>query len=328
MEESAYELEVITPLIMKGAEDYELRVPSIKGVMRFWFRAMIGCLAESTEDLYKIESSIFGGQDKKSDVTIKILDEKNLISMEDSQFYKNYPYLLFAYKEKIERLKYIKENSSFAVSVCTSDEDKQNIVKAVFDLISLFGGLGQRTRRGFGSVMLKDFTIKDENDFVEKFGSIYKKLNEYLKNHPELKSTRGDYDKRDFSTFCGGKFCFVKSETSPESALRYLNDNWGRFRKDQKYKEKEEGRLYERRKYFGLPLKGYNTESRRSSPLLFKIIKSNKKRYDIVSLFLNANKLIERELLDETIVEEYFDYLKRSNFELKVYDFSTLLSQG
>jgi len=314
MEESKYELEVISPLIMKGAEKYELRAPSLKGVMRFWFRAMMGCLVSDTKALYEIESSIFGGQDKKSDVTIKI-ENQNLTIVKDLQFYKKYPYLLFAYREKQKELENcIKENSSFTVSVYTKDKVQQDIVKAAFELISLFGGFGERTRRGFGSVMLKGFTIDDENDFVEKFGSIYKKLNEYLKNHPELKSTRENYDKRDFSTFCGGKFCFIKENNgnlldSNNFVLGLIEEKWKTFRTQRQHVAEKI--------YLGLPISSRHhpyahSGERRASPILFKVLKLQDKNYALVITYLPASTFLTRVLSSkekedmENIIGEFF----------------------
>jgi len=336
MEESAYELEVITPLIIKGAEDYELRVPSIKGVMRFWFRAMMGCLVENTEDLYKIESSIFGGQEVKSDVAIK-LENQNLTIVKDSQFYDKYKYLLFAHRQDKGSLSYLKEKTPFNILVYTKDDSKQDIVKAVFELISLFGGFGQRTRRGFGSVMLKNFTIKDEDDFVDKFKSIYKKFDnylnkfeeEYLKNHPELKFIRGNNKKRDFSTFCGGKFCFVKNDQadnylfeSLDLALKALEEKWKAFRTERKHNNDKI--------YFGLPIGTYhhqypNAGSRRASPILFKVLKINEGKFALVSTFLNAEKFLGNDgsldLENVGIIKEFFEYIG----DKKWHDFCELM---
>ena len=44
MEQVEFELEVVTPMFLGGENntDAELRVPSIKGMIRFWWRATCG----------------------------------------------------------------------------------------------------------------------------------------------------------------------------------------------------------------------------------------------------------------------------------------------
>ena len=65
---------IITSMFLSGADGKpELRAPSIKGAMRFWWRAMNGHL--SPEDLKRKETAIFGGsgeKDGRSKVVIKI----------------------------------------------------------------------------------------------------------------------------------------------------------------------------------------------------------------------------------------------------------------
>ncbi|RUM75097.1 MAG: type III-B CRISPR module RAMP protein Cmr1, partial [Sulfurovum sp.] len=71
-QELTFECETITPMFMYGADGKtpELRPASIKGVMRFWWRAIHGNL--SLEDLKEQEGEIFGDTDKKSSFSIKL----------------------------------------------------------------------------------------------------------------------------------------------------------------------------------------------------------------------------------------------------------------
>ncbi len=71
-----FELETITPMFMGGADprQSELRAPSIKGAMRFWWRAMNGHL--SLNELIKQEAEIFGdsGEHGRSKIIIRLKD--------------------------------------------------------------------------------------------------------------------------------------------------------------------------------------------------------------------------------------------------------------
>jgi CRISPR-associated protein Cmr1 len=76
-----FECETITPMFLGGADGRtpELRPPSIKGAMRFWWRAMNGHLP--LEDLKKKEARIFGGSGEKegrSRIVLRVKSDKEL----------------------------------------------------------------------------------------------------------------------------------------------------------------------------------------------------------------------------------------------------------
>jgi len=89
MEEITFKCETITPMFMAGANGKtpELRAPSIKGAMRFWWRAMHGNLG--LKELKEKEAEIFGGSGEKegrSNVIIRITK-----SLEYGGRYKEFP---------------------------------------------------------------------------------------------------------------------------------------------------------------------------------------------------------------------------------------------
>jgi len=61
MLEARIELEMLTPMFMRGAKDVELRSASFKGVLRWWWRAVKS--DGDTERLHREEASIFGYAD-------------------------------------------------------------------------------------------------------------------------------------------------------------------------------------------------------------------------------------------------------------------------
>ncbi len=69
--------ETITPMFLSGADGTtpELRAPSIKGALRFWWRAMNGHL--SLSELKKQEGEIFGDNNNRSKFTL-FIKEVNL----------------------------------------------------------------------------------------------------------------------------------------------------------------------------------------------------------------------------------------------------------
>jgi len=151
MKTITFECEVVTPMFLAGADGKtpELRPPSIKGLMRFWWRAMNGHL--SLENLKEKESDIFGGSGEgggRSNIIIKILNN----SM-DTNEYRPLPHS----ENKKFPLSAIKPNEKFKLKIGLIENFLNNKnfdiekLKNLFILISILGGLGRRVRRGFGS---------------------------------------------------------------------------------------------------------------------------------------------------------------------------------
>ena len=74
MQTITFECEVITPMFMAGADGTtpELRAPSIKGALRFWWRAMNGHL--TLEAMRKAEGEIFGDTTQRSSIILYPLE--------------------------------------------------------------------------------------------------------------------------------------------------------------------------------------------------------------------------------------------------------------
>ena len=89
MKTITFHCETITPMFLAGADGKtpELRPPSIKGALRFWWRAMNGHLVEKKKDkngkeywdyteLKKQEAEIFGGTDRRSNFLITVKEKE------------------------------------------------------------------------------------------------------------------------------------------------------------------------------------------------------------------------------------------------------------
>jgi len=149
-----FECEVITPMFISGADTntVELRSASIKGALRFWWRALYGREFSSIEKMKKAEGELFGDTEQKSKI-------KALI------YTSNPPCI-----DRIKPLPHktntnftfpaIKPGYQFSVSLIT-DKDNKNTIINLFTLFSILGGLGKRSRRGFGS-----FIIKSKNNII------------------------------------------------------------------------------------------------------------------------------------------------------------------
>ncbi|EDP75980.1 type III-B CRISPR module RAMP protein Cmr1 [Hydrogenivirga sp. 128-5-R1-1] len=75
MEKLEYEIEFITPAFIGGAEPNkyaELRPASFVGLLRYWFRVIVGAYVQKPEELFKLESELFGSQDRAGKVWVRI----------------------------------------------------------------------------------------------------------------------------------------------------------------------------------------------------------------------------------------------------------------
>ncbi len=188
MVDISLKLKVVTPLFMTGANQdaVELREPSIKGMLRFWYRAIY---PNDTEG----EARVFGGHDKKhgqSKVLLKIKHKNLDIGAKEDQTWngKKTAYLGYGVitREKIDETytkngreypvkkevtvrPYIKPGSRFTLEILfkplpanateqqiqTYDTDKSNVENVIWAWV-MFGGLGARSRKGFGSLVIEE----------------------------------------------------------------------------------------------------------------------------------------------------------------------------
>jgi len=179
MERETYECKLITPMLMHGEDTgiAELRPPAIKGAMRFWWRAIHGNL--SLEELKNQESAIFGGAGDgnalKSSFRIK-LSNMHLTT------------------EQVNPLPH-KQNSRFTISGYTENQnfnieligEELTQIKKIFELSTILGGLGQRARRGFGSIEIQDsVSVESIQNLISEINSSFSyQLNN---NYPYIKN--------------------------------------------------------------------------------------------------------------------------------------------
>lgn len=142
MLQNEYTCEIITPLVAKGADKsiLELRASALKGVMRFWWRALHGHL--SFEELRKREGELFGESGmSQSPLTVRVW----------SIFPSGETYLL-PHKKQVRTRSY-KCGQSFKVVL--KARKHLELYDRLFKIVVLLGGWGMRSRRGFGSITIR-----------------------------------------------------------------------------------------------------------------------------------------------------------------------------
>ena len=169
MEIIKFDCEVITPMFLGGANksDVELRPPSIKGAMRFWWRAMKGNM--ELKELKAKETMIFGGggeNARKAAFSIRILNTKIILSKEEifkrhrarnPEHYRSgidadvLRYLAFGpFNHKTGWKKSIAPGSQFKIVLNINKAEYQKEILDSINALVTFGGLGSKSRNGFG----------------------------------------------------------------------------------------------------------------------------------------------------------------------------------
>ena len=204
MQTITFTCEVITPMFLAGADGTtpELRPASIKGALRFWWRARNGHLVGENRDLTQLkeaEAKIFGGSGEgqgRSKVILQIQEDNLTIEQSNISLTPHHKkgYCLNLNENQIRsnvntkncqkwdknidacaKARPPKDGYLFGKFTIETRFDSSIISEAelvkVLKLTFLAGGLGKRTRRGFGSLSLElngKQCFQSKND-VEEF---------------------------------------------------------------------------------------------------------------------------------------------------------------
>lgn len=160
-----YECEVLTPMVIGGAgeETTEIRVPSVKGMLRYWWRVMQAYSGITDINLLRDkEGMLFGcigekGKALKSNVSVRSFLQ------EEPKIDQNVNFFRYARGKKSSNKAGLDKGTRFIIQFIINDlpystESNKNLssidiakeVQNSFETLALLGGLGRRTRRGFG----------------------------------------------------------------------------------------------------------------------------------------------------------------------------------
>ncbi|MEM0303329.1 MAG: type III-B CRISPR module RAMP protein Cmr1 [Archaeoglobaceae archaeon] len=168
------ELETVTPLFLAGANqrEPELRAPSFRGVMRFWLRALLGgVLGNNPQEIFKHESAVFGSTEHASPVIVRV-DLRDELQSEDYRPLPHNPKKSFTFKG-------LAPDQIFTLTLLSRDENALKKAAKALQLLCLLGGLGRRSRRGFGSLQIVN------GDLPKLEASTTKELSSRLKEQLE-----------------------------------------------------------------------------------------------------------------------------------------------
>ncbi len=272
---------IVTPMFLHGADQTkaELRVPSIKGMLRFWWRAIN--YNDNINKVWENDTCIFGSLDQKvgqSRVLIHLIENKTSPKVAERwnpNDWKSYiGYGLTNKKAKdleSEKTEYLEPGGEFRIRVDINERPDKDIYKGAVNTLKVFGllgGLGSRSRKGWGSMSLVELKADDATFEVPPNPESYTKELKKLLSNSKKNSINPEYTAFSNQTrIVISKATFDRYENAfKEIAEEYKN-----------YKNKNEG--------FGLP-RGKNSDGgRRSSPLFIHIHQLDNKYIWVCAFF-------------------------------------------
>lgn len=146
-------LKTVTPLFLGGANPRgapELRPTPFRGALRFWLRALLGgVLGDDVKAVQDAESKVFGSTQYASPITVQV-------GSESAPTWRPYRPLLHN-PQRAFVFKGIETGYEFTLQLRARSGSPSvfDVAAASLALLVLLGGVGKRSRRGFGTLQLK-----------------------------------------------------------------------------------------------------------------------------------------------------------------------------
>lgn len=189
-EHKTYQITLLSPMAVHGYKKpdrkekhktAEFRISSLRGVLRYWWRALQGENALLSE-----EEQLFGGVHKKSVASPVLFSvSKRLISGK--------PEKMLPHKKQGPSFPAITAGTQLQIDMFVKRNHNLDYYAHLFHLVSLLGSIGQRSRRGFGAFQLEN--IDSIDDFKEEIINDLK----YLKVSGVSEGTGGCLIRRNVS---------------------------------------------------------------------------------------------------------------------------------
>ena len=282
---------VVTPMFLSGADQNaaELRLPSFKGALRFWWRAL--AKERDVRTLRDAEDCLFGStRTGASRVRMRLVDLSTADGVQN-KFSRNawQSYIGYGLIDKPGQAQrhFIKPGSTFAVRLDgfrVDETARKHLMDALIALGSV-GGLGSRARNGWGSLTLTSLVDKDGKHLWRVPTDVHQLKDELAKlfdKHKELADWSAYSDQ---SVFANGP-----DQETQEKAHQWLAEQ---YREALKALSQDKSR----REAFGLPRKnaGRNAGKRRAGATFLHVHQIEDGKAIPVALCLPARFLEQQE---------------------------------
>lgn len=342
MYKATFEVEAVTPIFMRGAnqKEVEIRSSSIKGLVRWWFRALAGnYFGDNINKLRDAENAVFGSTGERSRVIVEVNDVKDnpkkIKNGELTQELQKLQYLWFSIKilsQKHQMNYYYPRGSIFRLTIKSHDEKPFKLALTSFWALVVLGGIGFRNRRGAGSLKfvggnlnaLETLGLKTKftnlNDFKLAIDCAIDIVGNNLRDgKSKLSVTPTSYAILNENTSCVG--LLECSQNNPIDQLVEIQSKYSHFRRD---KTNQINRIM-----FGLPIVKSNIKGslgkiirkkRRSSPMFIGVTLIGS------SYHIKVIKFRTNPYHPESPIEDYTNWntLKKFNYKFENLIFGSL----
>ncbi len=306
MQKLDFNCEIVTPMFAGDAEptDAAIRAQTIKGLMRFWWRAYNATKYKTIIELRQKEGEIFGtteGNGRKSSFKIivdagnirstkeSLIQEKDLmVKVEGKNFSINIlEYLAFGPCQfgKIIR-NYFSPENIFKMKIAIMDNKKEDDIIDSLKLLVYFGGIGSKSRNGYGKFRIG---LTDNSD--------YKKLLQFNDIISKAKNLcKGSGSVAEFLSFNKESHLY-ELKNRYDSWYRCLGELGKIYRQSRLSLEKRH--VYEKRQYIGAPIITkekpkliLGEKERKGKPFFLNVIKVDNSYLGYI-LYLHSEKYHE-----------------------------------
>ena len=146
-------LEIVTPMFLRGNENLELRPPAFKALFRYWWRAAVGLT--NVNNLRDEEGRLFGNTQGRSPLSIRI---PRVFALPSNQ------YAPLPHSGNFTSEAYLPNGTFNLILAAPRLNEYEEIAKPSF----LLGGVGNRSRRGFGSIRYQNWSFNTVQDLQNK----------------------------------------------------------------------------------------------------------------------------------------------------------------
>ncbi len=156
MQSVQLKLETVTPMFLHGPDNQkpELRPPPFKALFRYWWRGTVGEI--DGDNLRERESRLFGNTQGRSPLSVRI---SGLAALQRGE-YAPLPHKSGSFKSQA----YLPNGRFNLILAAPELNEYEKIAKLGF----LLGGVGNRSRRGFGSIRYQDWSFDTVAELQDK----------------------------------------------------------------------------------------------------------------------------------------------------------------
>ncbi len=331
MDKVVFEVKMLTPLFLAGADlaGAELRAP--RGLLRYWLRALVGGLVgtdrQGIEDVWQTESAIFGSTGNRSAVTVLLsgatehpreFSEKISIRHEKRWQATGRGYLLWslarsgsAHRGNFRPARwYFPAGTGFQVVLSARAVHNQQLKQATaaFWLLTHLGGIGSRSRRSAGSLSVQSSSTPEGFPalpfaLAEHSQALKQQLEQGIDGARKLIAIEARPLHPARFDILASSACRIwilhdgQPWHSAEKAMQVMGERLQAYRNHLSM---------EQRKIFGLPLARSTPGERRASPLHLRITRLRGSYYVCVAtLFKTVSDDVHMQ--DYTIIEQWSD---------------------